>query len=178
MTHECYSVVDRVGITITDELIAEAVAYMSAANGNETGGILIGRYSDRLDAAIVTRITGPTSDSVSKPRTFDRGVTDLADLLKVVWDEGFYYLGEWHTHPGGNGVPSELDNQAMHEIAELASYKCPQPILMILSGDPKAAAMISCYVYGVDTRVHLSPDCVLRNANRIGVMPVHGKVYR
>lgn len=103
----------------------------------ETGGILLGRYSNALDYALVTSITKAPSDSRSGRTWFVRGVRGLQSKIDNMWrrKQG-YYLGEWHFHPFGEPSPSGTDSSQMREIARSPQYRCPEPILLIIGGDP------------------------------------------
>lgn len=45
-----------------------------------------------------------------------------------------YYLGEWHFHPGGAAEPGPTDTEQMAKIMQSASYKCPEPVLLLVGG--------------------------------------------
>jgi hypothetical protein len=87
-------------------------------------GILVGRYNDELDSALVTRITPAPADSRAGPTWFHRGTRGLRTLLRRLWEEDQYYLGEWHFHPLADPTPSETDRQQMRDIAEDDNYYC------------------------------------------------------
>ena len=101
----------------------------------ETGGVLIGHYGETLDAAIVTRVTGPPPDSRRRRTAFYRGTQGLQELLHALWRKNEYYLGEWHYHPGGSPEPSSTDVRRMQEIAESDDARCPEPILLVAGAD-------------------------------------------
>jgi integrative and conjugative element protein (TIGR02256 family) len=103
----------------------------------ETGGILLGHYSVSHDRAIVTDITKAPSDSRSGRYWFLRGVRGLQGKIDRLWSRNQgYYLGEWHFHPLGSPMPSSTDVGQMYEIAESEQYHCPEPVLLIIGGDP------------------------------------------
>ena len=62
----------------------------------ETGGILVGKYNQVHDTAILTRVWGPPKDSVRKRTSFWRGTQGLQRQLDFLWRTREYYLGEWH----------------------------------------------------------------------------------
>lgn len=102
----------------------------------ETGGVLIGYYTEALDEAVVTDALGPPSDSRFRPCSFLRGVRGLATLLRRLWRRTprRYYLGEWHLHPNASPSPSLRDRAQMQEIAA-GDYNCSDPILLIVGGE-------------------------------------------
>jgi integrative and conjugative element protein (TIGR02256 family) len=113
----------------------------------ETGGILIGRYTAAHDCALVTGVLGPPPDSRGGRTWFDRGVGGLQALLDRVWGQRRdFYLGEWHYHPFAAPGPSGKDYKQMNEIAATVSWKCPEPVLVIVGGDPRGAWRASAMV--------------------------------
>ncbi|WP_373371810.1 Mov34/MPN/PAD-1 family protein [Archangium lansingense] len=113
----------------------------------ETGGILVGGYSATLDCARVRAASDPPTDSVRGPSSFQRGTRGLQVWLERRWaSRGEHYLGEWHFHPYAAPVPSGTDLQQLGRIARTADYRCPEPILLIVGGDPAGAWLISAHV--------------------------------
>ncbi|MEC2346028.1 Mov34/MPN/PAD-1 family protein [Paenibacillus barengoltzii] len=114
----------------------------------ETGGILIGKYSEDGTKAIVRKNTGPPQDSKHGSHSFYRGIKDLALLLSNLWSStGEFYLGEWHFHPNSWPIPSLTDKKQMKMIANDTRYHCPEPILYIIGGNPFAQWNSSCHVF-------------------------------
>ncbi|MGF7230308.1 Mov34/MPN/PAD-1 family protein [Arachidicoccus sp.] len=122
-------------VTISQECIDSIVEHIKKAAVYETGGILIGAYSDDLGTAAISQITGPTIDSKGGFTWFNRGIKGLKELLKRYWDVKLYYLGEWHFHPNAKPIPSNQDKKQMREIARSNQYRCPEPIMIIVGGN-------------------------------------------
>jgi len=119
---------------------------MCAAAGNvETGGVLVGRYSADLTAAIVLEVTPPPPDSQQGSSWFNRGIAGLRAMLRRRWrsKERTYYVGEWHFHPAAHIEPSEEDIAQMYRICHDPNYHCGEPVLLILGrlsdGEERAA---------------------------------------
>ncbi|WP_425426198.1 Mov34/MPN/PAD-1 family protein [Albimonas pacifica] len=121
-------------VTFSSNAIRDMVAAATAAKGNETGGVLIGRYSSDFSSAWVEKATAAPSDSEAGPTWFIRGRSGLDWLLRRSWSAGSHYLGEWHSHPAYHPSPSSDDLQAIQKIAEDRSYRCQRPILAIIGG--------------------------------------------
>ena len=100
----------------------------------ETGGILVGRYNEAHDTAIVTRVWGPPEDSVRRRTGFWRGIQGLQQRLDALWKAQEYYLGEWHYHPGGASQPSKEDISQMVRIANSLDFNTPEPVLIVVGG--------------------------------------------
>ena len=113
----------------------EGLLAMGRASGTmETGGLLVGRYNETHDTALVTRVWGPPKDSVKRRTSFWRGIYGLQRRLDSLWRTQEYYLGEWHYHPGGTCKPSNTDITQMVRIAKSPQYNTPEPILIIVGG--------------------------------------------
>lgn len=100
----------------------------------ETGGILIGKYTSNNTIAEISFICGPPPDSKHGKYSFERGIIGLKEMLESLWLDGYFYIGEWHTHPKASPTPSGTDLSQMIAISNAAQYKCPEPILIILGG--------------------------------------------
>ncbi|RYZ41267.1 MAG: hypothetical protein EOO71_12730 [Myxococcaceae bacterium] len=114
---------------------------------HETGGILLGHYSEALDCAQVRKVSAPPLDSEQGLTWFRRGTKGLQALLDQCWNAGRdHYLGEWHFHPFSAPIPSGTDLGQLTAIASTPGYGCPEPLLLIVGGDPMGAWSISVHV--------------------------------
>ena len=107
----------------------------SKANPKETGGILIGTYSKDQSTAIISTIVPAPKNSISKHFSFLRGTKGLLKILDRAWDQGKYYLGEWHYHPNAQPNPSDQDIRQMNELSKCTDLHCPEPVLIIVGGN-------------------------------------------
>jgi integrative and conjugative element protein (TIGR02256 family) len=112
----------------------------------ETGGILVGRYSDYGDRVVITKVTGPPRDSRRFAFAFIRGIAGLTKRLSAYWSEGLYYVGEWHFHPFASPKPSPTDINQIKAFAATADLRCPRPVLIVLGGDPEGAWSIKTVI--------------------------------
>lgn len=110
--------------------------FFTKSNPKETGGLLIGHYTTSLDCAIVTKISGPPDDSEAGRTWFKRGTKGLTAMLSKYWKKGDYYLGEWHVHPGGSPIPSDIDRSQMNRIIQTKNFECEEPVLILVGGTP------------------------------------------
>jgi len=129
----------------------------------ETGGILVGEYLENGTKASITIISGPPNDSKHGRRTFYRGINDLSNWLKELWKtKRKFYLGEWHFHPNSWPNPSHTDINQMKQISIDVRYRCPEPILFIIGGDPHGKWYASCHVFPRNkTLISLTDDSEL-----------------
>lgn len=136
LTHEFWSEDLRFGLRLGLSHFGRMISQCIKSYPNETGGILVGFYNQRLDCAEVTHIFFEPSDSRKGKTWFVRGIHGLQDKLNKLWSsQKGYYLGEWHFHPGGTSNPSQGDINQMLSIASSSKTHCPEPILLIFSGN-------------------------------------------
>jgi len=122
----------------------------SKANGRETGGILIGYYSDDRSTAMVTEATAPPIDSSYGYNWFQRGISGLKSLLIGHWKNSsrkIFYIGEWHYHPARMVVPSDEDYKQMREISNSENYQCKEPIMLIIGNRINDTRQIRAFVF-------------------------------
>ena len=114
---------------------------------DETGGILTGVYPDESSGRVI-RGGDPPPDSIQSPTMFVRGTEAVEEALQESKERfGLYYLGEWHTHPGGQPTLSPQDEREMQSIADDESYECPHPFLLTIGGTPDSEIMIQSYLF-------------------------------
>lgn len=113
---------------------------------DETGGILIGYWVSPGPELVITTAVGPGLLAIHERRRF---VPDGAYHEQAVCQQYEasgrmdVYLGDWHTHPGGEARLSGTDRRTLAAIAHHADARLAHPIMAILNG-------------GTDERWHLS----------------------
>ncbi|MCE9562602.1 MAG: Mov34/MPN/PAD-1 family protein [Planctomycetes bacterium] len=137
----------RFGVQISEAELAKVVKQCFKAGRKETGGILVGRYTAAHDCAVVTSASDAPQDSHAGGTWFSRGVAGLQRWLNGLWKSETFYLGEWHFHPFALASPSVDDLAEMRSISTTESYHCPEPLLMIVGGDPKKDWHIKVFVF-------------------------------
>ena len=139
----------RFGAKLDKALLSSLLKLCMKSHNLETGGILVGFYSSDSKLAVVTNISTAPKDSRRGSFSFIRGVQGLQEWLMKLWQNPSrqYYLGEWHFHPSSAATASKEDIAQLHKIACSEQYHCPEPILLILGGNPKGAWEIKVYIW-------------------------------
>jgi integrative and conjugative element protein (TIGR02256 family) len=142
---EFWSVDLQFGLRIEHTQIKRIVHFCKITPGKETGGILIGYYTNDLACAVVTTISGPPLDSIVTHTRFYRGIVGLQGWIDRLWRKRrHYYLGEWHFHPSNKPSPSPDDIRQMVIIASMPEFHSPEPILLIAGYDPSKLMPSEC----------------------------------
>jgi len=136
------------GLVVGPEQLQQMSEHCIKYGSCETGGVLIGSYSDNKACASITQILGPAQDSKSGRTWFIRGISGLQKLIDRYWErDKHYYLGEWHFHPYAMPNPSGQDIAQMRSIASSKAYNCPEPLLIIMGGNPAKHPLVRAFVF-------------------------------
>lgn len=118
---------------IPNTLLTEMKVLATFSDPMETGGMLLGYVADNMDV-VVSAIIGPGPNSSHSRYTF---VPDAAyqqaelDRHYRATDGLETYLGDWHTHPGGQCIPSREDKRTLARIATTPSARIEHPVMAI-----------------------------------------------
>ena len=144
----------RFSAIISPAIIDRLLQLCREAGTVETGGILVGRYTPNHNTAIVTEASGPPSDSRRRAKAFFRGVKGLQAWLSRLWlGRREYYLGEWHFHPFASPVASGTDMEQLRDFSQDAFLRCPEPVMLIIGGDPSSSWTLKAYISPKNERV-------------------------
>ncbi|MCK4624704.1 MAG: Mov34/MPN/PAD-1 family protein [Phycisphaerae bacterium] len=158
--NEFWSKDGRFGLRFSSDVLEQIRIVCCKAGGLETGGILVGRYTEDRRCAEVTRISGLPADSRAGRRWLIRGVKGLLSWLQDLWvRDREYYLGEWHFHPSGDLASSDTDRSSMRTVMKSQRCQCPEPVLVIVCPLEPNGLDIEAYVHRLeDAPVRLSPS--------------------
>jgi integrative and conjugative element protein (TIGR02256 family) len=138
----------RFEIRIGGEQVDEMVRFCVESGKHETGGVIAGKYDDSHKCARIINVSDAPADSRRGRFTFVRGVRGLQGWLNLLWSkQQGYYLGEWHFHPFAPPEPSSTDLRQMQKVAEDDGHHCPEPIMLILGGNPNGSWTIRAFIF-------------------------------
>jgi integrative and conjugative element protein (TIGR02256 family) len=111
------------------QMLAEAEQYAPC----ETGGVLLGESDREAARVVVTELIGAGPGARRERHRF---VPDgawqrnrIAERYEIA-GRTLEYLGDWHSHPYGNG-PSRLDRATARKIATTPAARCRYPVFVI-----------------------------------------------
>ena len=123
-------------VLITASCAADMERLATEHAPREVGTALVGNYSDNGHEATITGLAPLTPDSRGARFTFQRGARGLFKFFRSLFHASHgrtHYVGEWHSHPGGDPCPSGTDDENMLAIARDHRAKCPECVLLILA---------------------------------------------
>ncbi len=120
----------RVERNLADQVLSEAAEFAPL----ETGGVLLGfRDGGAGRDLVATELVGAGPNSKrDRCRFSPDGPWQRARIAERYEASGrtLAYLGDWHSHPTGNG-PSDLDRSTALRIATTEAARCPRPVFVI-----------------------------------------------
>jgi len=111
----------------------------SANLPNETGGVLLGYFDQKLQSIFVVDILSAPLDSAADSSGFIRGVQGLEEQIKMAQARTaniVSYIGEWHSHPSGISTQlSEHDIKLLSYLAEMLNSDGLPGVMLIVGED-------------------------------------------
>jgi integrative and conjugative element protein (TIGR02256 family) len=99
-------------LKIAQKVLGELWNYEQRGDRNESGGVLLGLAFKDYDE--ILGMAAPSRDDKARLFSFIRRKNPAQRKINRAWNSsGGYviYLGEWHTHLGGNPAPSGQDRR-------------------------------------------------------------------
>ncbi len=111
----------------------------AAADGRETGGILLGRGPDKHGVIVIEEAGDAGEDAERRPDFFLRDRAHAEELAAAAWERNrAVWVGEWHTHPGGPPMPSTRDLTTYSALLDDAELEFKALVSVIAVPDPRA----------------------------------------
>ena len=159
-----WSTVDGACIVELSPVVLEhAIRLADELHPLENGASLYGRYSSDQRAAFIVGLAPVSRDATRGRFHFRRGVAGLAAFFRRLFRQTkgeSYYVGEFHSHPGGAANPSADDDATQYAIAADDDSQCQAPVLIIVGGVPGDRTL------GVFVHTRARRRFVLRGGNR------------
>ena len=123
-------------VWVDERLLGPMESDADSHKPDETGGMLIGYWSERGDAVITETIEGGPAAERGRSRFVPDGRWQQERLDEIYIHSGrrFTYLGDWHSHPTGLLRPSHRDRETAKAVAKTREARAPEPLTLIASG--------------------------------------------
>lgn len=114
-----------------------ATCAVAAADGRETGGVLLGH--DPGGRVIYIRRAGDAGPAaVRKPDRFARDADHAQQLAEIAFAaDRSLWIGEWHTHPNGFAQPSPTDLAAYVALLDDRGLGLVRFVAVIVTASPQ-----------------------------------------
>lgn len=118
---------------------------LRSSNGLETGGILLGTDSPGYGPTVLMAgLPGP--NAIHLPQFFSRDTEYAQRLANEAWARsGAQWIGEWHTHPGGQPSPSAADLNSYAGHLNDTELSFDRFVSLIVTSSPAASLYVSAW---------------------------------
>ncbi len=122
-----------------DEGLQRKIRSMRNANlPNETGGVILGYFDQKLNTISLVDVLPAPPDSEADESGFTRGIENLKESIENCAQKTgriVDYIGEWHSHPRNcSSQPSLLDIKLFAQQAKIMASE-GLPVLMAIVGE-------------------------------------------
>lgn len=141
-------------LILPPEVVEIFLVALQKAGHHEVGGILMGEHVG-LNEFKVTNVTVHRHGGIA---SFVRRLEDALGKLCLFFRQTEYdyqrfnYLGEWHSHPLFEPIPSKKDDVSMLEIVQDDSIGANFAVLLIVKLDSAGQIVCSAHTYLPDRR--------------------------
>lgn len=134
-THRLSS--EAMRLTVSHEVINTMRKLRASADGDETGGVLVGTFDlTRNIIHIVLALPAPI-DSSQSPTYFIRGVRHLKPVIEQLANSAagrLHYIGEWHSHPDNVAARPSPDDELVYAHLNKHLNPAGSPYVMAICG--------------------------------------------
>jgi len=102
---------DQFIIHIPPRIVNRIIESAVLARPNEFAGVLVGFFTQDLDAAIITEVLNHCAWTARTRANID--VDIINDKLAEIWEQSKgreFFLGYWHSHPDNEATPTDIDD--------------------------------------------------------------------
>lgn len=111
--------------------------------GTETGGIALGR--DSGETIRITELGDPGPGAIHTSSRFTRDLYHAQDLAVKAWQrDRSQWVGEWHTHPSGELIPSSFDLSIYVRLLNDEALRWERLISLIVA--PRSPVRVAAWV--------------------------------
>jgi integrative and conjugative element protein (TIGR02256 family) len=129
--------INNLKIIVNDKILDNIRRYYCSNINYETGGILLGKFNKENRVIEITEVYELKTNLFSRI-LYKRSARKAQKIINRRWHEtngAINYIGEWHTHPNMQAVPSSTDINSLKEITEKVKGVLPGTILIISGKD-------------------------------------------
>lgn len=155
----------QVVIAFTDAVLAHMAMYrQNRFWRREAGGQLFSRL-DRDNVCLVERVTGPRRSDTRARRLYlpDR-ISEQAEIV-TMFNEGFHFIGDWHTHPEPAPRPSTTDLHSINDCVRRSKHGFTGFFLVIVGTMPVPEGLhVSFHTGSTSACLHPEPPRTRRGS--------------
>lgn len=151
-------------LILPPDITARIESELAAAGSREVGGIMMAEHSG-VDEFLVREISVHRRGTFA---SFFRRIEDALTVLHRFFDRTqrdylhYNYVGEWHSHPSFEPIPSNRDHESMLQIVSDVSVGANFVVLLIVKLCSDGALMGTVHTYLPNEQVAISKLVIQR----------------
>lgn len=129
--------------------LLEMQTFVTRKLPQESGGVLMGYWGNPSEI-VISKIIGPGPKAKHSRYSFTPDSEWQEHQISEVYNQSnriITYLGDWHSHPAGEGELSSRDYRTLKRIASFGPARTIRPIMAILHGDLLLEIAIWCLIH-------------------------------
>src|SRR6267378_4356395 len=136
-------------LVLPPEIASKVQQALARSGKREIGGVMMAEHAS-VNTFIIRDLTVHRRGTLA---SFIRRIEEAWSALTRFFEstkrdyERFNYIGEWHSHPSFNPLPSGRDHQSMHEIISDRSAGANFVVLMIVKLSPEGSLVGTAHTY-------------------------------
>ncbi|MDE2430625.1 MAG: Mov34/MPN/PAD-1 family protein [Burkholderiales bacterium] len=139
-------------LILPDEISSLIIEALLKSGSREVGGILMAEHTG-VNEFTIRDITVQKRGAFA---SFFRKIEDALGRLNNFFDKAYHdysrfnYLGEWHSHPSFEPIPSPKDDQSMFQIVQDVSVGANFAVLLIVKLNATSTMIGTAHTYFPD----------------------------
>ena len=129
----------KVVVHVANDVLANIERMAEESFPNESGGALMGYWSEEEKTVVITNVVGPGPNAKHARYSFVPDYEFQEQQIAEIYSTSGRlrtYLGDWHSHPDGPASLSNTDKRTLKNIADFPKARAEKPLMILLSGVP------------------------------------------
>lgn len=115
----------------------EMRGHVTKKSPQESGGALMGYWGNPTEV-VISNVIGPGPKAKHGLYSFTPDSEWQEEQIASIYEQSgrtVTYLGDWHSHPDGDGELSVKDQKTLKRVANYKPARVAQPLMLILHGE-------------------------------------------
>jgi len=121
-------------LNFSSEALNTLYSYRQIGKMSEAGGLL---FTEQVDSDVIeiTCITSPLKLDFRTRFGFNPNKKTAQKAINKHFDDGFHYIGDWHSHPQDKAIPSPKDIKTIKDIFNKSKHHLNYLVMIVLSSN-------------------------------------------
>ncbi len=119
-------------VEFTPEVVKDLGQFRQIVGYTEAGGLLFTSdlYSNPI---LIEKFSIPSAQDKRTRHRFIPHKTKAQKIINEMFENGFHYVGDWHTHPQKHPKPSRTDINTIKDVFKKSDHNLNYMLMLVLS---------------------------------------------